>query len=144
MDGKTLREFREIVYGALFGIGAAMIDVIMHAGMHGEGFLEELLHPAPEMAFYRALYIAFGLILGWTLWRRNKRERGFRLLLRQFCDVIDLFDGHATVIYTNAQVLLMQGTCKAPENATKSLAVLYEHMQQVRVLTNKLSELARV
>ena len=142
MKGISLREFREIACGALFGTGAAMIDIIMHARMHGEGIFAEFLDPAPGMMFYRALYVAFGVILGWALWRRNTKEREFRLRLKQFCDVIDLFDGHATVIYANAQILLLDGPHKAPENAAASLRTLYEHMQRVRILTNTLSELA--
>lgn len=142
MEGTVLREFREILYGALFGLGAAAIDIVMHARMHGQGLIQEIMHPEPGMTFYRALYFAFGVILGWALWRSNKKERRFRLLLKQFCDIIDLFDGHATVIYANAQLLLMQETCKLPENATESIEMLYGHVQQIRVLTNKLSELA--
>jgi hypothetical protein len=142
MEGRVLRKFREILYGALFGLGAVTIDIVMHAKMHGQGLIEEIMHPEPWMAFYRGLYFAFGVILGWALWRSNKKERRFRVLLKQFCDIIDLSDGHATVIYASAQVLLMQETCTPPENAAASIGVLYEHVQQVRVLTNKLSELA--
>lgn len=144
MKATALREFREILYGVLFGLGAATIDIVMHARMHGEAIVEETLRPGPEMAFYRVLYVVFGVLLGWALWRRNSKERGFRLLLKQFCDVIDLFDGHASVIYANAQAVLMQETSKPSEQAAARLGILYEHMQQVRVLTHKLSELAHV
>lgn len=138
----TMRECREIVYGGLFGFGAAAIDIVMHARMHGQELFEETLHPGPGMVFYRALYIAFGFILGWMLWRKNKQERRFRSLMAQLCDTVDLFDGHATVIYANAQWLLMQETSRLPENATASVGKLYEHMQKIRGLTNRLSELA--
>lgn len=144
MKATTFGKFREILYGALFGLGAAMIDIVMHARMHGEGIVEETLRPGSEMALYRVLYFVFGVLLGWALWRRNSRERGFRLLLKEFCDIIDLFDGHAAVIYADAQMLLMQETSKPPEGAAARLGVLHRHMQQVRVLTQKLSELAHV
>ncbi len=94
------------------------------------------------MAFYRVLYVAFGFLLGWVLWRRNKKERRFRLLLKRLCDTVDLFDGHATVVYAIAQSLLMQETSKPPENAKASIGKLYENMQRIRALTNSLSELA--
>ncbi len=142
MEGTTLRKFREIVYGGLFGLGAAAIDIVMHARMHGQELVDEILHPGPGMAFYRVLYVAFGFILGWALWRRNRTERRFRQLLKRLCDTIDLFEGHATVVYANAQSLLMQETSKPPENATASAGNLYEHMQKIRTLTNSLSELA--
>lgn len=142
MEGKTLREFREIAFGGLFGLGATAIDIVMHARMHGQELVDQILHPGPGMAFYRALNVAFGLILGWVLWRRNKKERRFRLLLKQLCDTVDLFDGHATVVYANAQWLLMQEPSKLPEDATASVGKLQEHMQKIRVLTTRLSELA--
>lgn len=142
MEGMTLREFREIVYGGLFGLGAAAIDIVMHARMYGQELGDEILHPGPGMAFYRGLFVAFGFILGWALWRRNRTERRFRQLLKRLCDTIDLFEGHATVVYANAQSLLMQETSKPPENATASIGKLYEHMQKIRALTNSLSELA--
>jgi len=142
MEGTTLREFREIVYGSLFGLGAAAIDVVMHSRMHGQQFVEEILHPGPAMAFYRALYVAFGIILGWALWRRNKKERRFRLLLKPLCDTVDLFDGHATVIHADAQWLLMREASNAPENATARVGQLYIHIQQIRALTADLSALA--
>ena len=142
MEGTTLREFREIVYGGLFGLGAAATDIVMHARMYGHELVDEILHPGPGMAFYRVLYVAFGFVLGWVLWRRNKKDRRFRLLLKQLCDTVDLFDGHATVIYADAQWLLMQETSKSPENATARVGKLYEHMQQIRALTNSLSKLA--
>ena len=142
MEGTTLREFREIVYGGLFGLGAAAIDIVMHARMYGQELVDEILHPGPGMAFYRVLYVAFGFLLGWVLWRRNRKERKFRLLLKRLCDTVDLFDGHATVVYAHAQSLLMQETSKPPENAKASIGKLYENMQRIRALTNSLSELA--
>ena len=137
-----MSKYREILYGGLFGLGAAMIDVVMHATMQGRGLAVEVLHPSPWMAFYRLLYIAFGLVVGWLQWRSNYKERKFRLLLKEFCDVIDLFDVHAAVVYANAQALHTQEAAKIPEDATASLAKLYHHMQQIRVLNSKLLELA--
>jgi len=143
MEGATLREFREIVYGGLFGLGTVAIDIVMHARMYGQELVDEILHPGPGMTFYRVLYIAFGFLLGWVLWRRNRKERKVRLLLKRLCDTVDLFDGHATVVYANAQCLLMQETSRPPENAAMaSIGKLYEHMQRIRALTNSLSELA--
>jgi len=32
------------------------------------------------MLFYRVVFLLFGLVLGWLLWQKNKRERDFRRL----------------------------------------------------------------
>lgn len=137
-----LNRFREILYGGLFGLVAAAIDIAMHTRMAGHGLVEELLQPHPGMMFYRILYLVFGTVLGWMLWQRNDKERAFRDQLGQFRDLIDLFDGHATVIYTDAQMLLMGCTGAPPEDAVMRVRDLNDHMHKIRALTNKLSELA--
>lgn len=136
-----LHRYREILYGGFFGLGAAMIDIAMHARMTGRGFIEEFLQPEPGMTFYRMLYLVFGTGVGWLLWRTNHKERAFRLLLRQFRHLLDLFDGHATVVYANAQMVLMKGTPAPPDDAVHGIRELHDHMQKIRDLTNKLSEL---
>jgi hypothetical protein len=49
--------------------------------MEDQGFWFELIRPQPVMVAYRIFFIAFGLALGWLLWRKNKVERDFRSLL---------------------------------------------------------------
>ncbi len=137
-----LNRFREILYGGLIGLVAAAVDIAMHAKMAGHGLVEEFLQPQSGMTFYRILYLVFGTGLGWMLWQRNGRERAFRDRLEQFCDLIDLFDGHATVIYTNAQMLLMRSAEPPAEDAVKCVTELHEHVHKIRVMTNELSELA--
>ena len=139
-----LRQFREILYGGWFGFGAAVIDSVMHASMHGRGLMEEIVRPAPSMAFYRLLYLVFGTALGWALWRRNEKERNLRLVQREFCDIVDLFDGHATVVYANAQMLLATDTKEPAKRSAGSIEVLSEHLHKIRALTSKLSELIDV
>lgn len=73
-----LQRYKEIFYGLLFGLGASVIDVSMHASMEQQGSWTELFRPQPAMAAYRGSFIAFGLVLGWLLWRKNKVERDSR------------------------------------------------------------------
>jgi len=139
---QVLNRFREILYGGLIGFVAAAIDIAMHARMADHGLVEELLQPQSGMTFYRMLYLVFGTGLGWMLWHRNGKERAFRDQLGQFRNLIDLFDGHATVIYTNAQMMLIRSANPPPEDAVKRVKELYDHMHKIRVMTNELSELA--
>src|SRR5438445_10140039 len=75
-----LQRYKEIFYGLLFGLGASLIDVSKHASMEQQGFWTALLRPQLAMAAYRGSFIAFGLVLGWLLWRKTKVERAFRSL----------------------------------------------------------------
>ena len=92
-----LQRYKEVFYGLLFGLGASVIDVFMHASMEQQGFWMELIHPQPIMVAYRVFFIAFGLALGWLLWRKNKVERAFRSVMQTgvttsveyFCEPID-------------------------------------------------------
>ena len=83
-----LQRYKEIFYGLLFGLGASVIDASMHASMEQQGFWTELFRPQAAMAAYRGSFIAFGLVLGWLLWRKNKVERDFRNLLETEFGVI--------------------------------------------------------
>lgn len=74
-----LQKYKEIFYGIVFGLGAAIIDTVMDGRMEGHSFWDELVQHRP-MLFYRAVFLLFGLVLGWLLWQKNKRERDFRRL----------------------------------------------------------------
>ena len=76
-----LQRYKGIFYGLLFGLGASVIDVFMHASMEQQGFWTEFFRPQLAMVAYRASFIALGLALGWLLWRKNRVERDFRSLL---------------------------------------------------------------
>jgi hypothetical protein len=39
-----LQRYKEVFYGLLFGLGASVIDVFMHASMEQQGFWMELIH----------------------------------------------------------------------------------------------------
>ncbi len=73
-----LRKFKEIWFGVLFGVGAVVIDAAMHAQMSRHSFLDELAAPSVEMIFYRVIFLAFGCVLGWLLWRNSRQEREVR------------------------------------------------------------------
>ena len=58
-----LTTYKEIVYGAVFGFIALLLDTIMDAKSEGLGFLAEVaLHPG--MMLYRFLFIFFGVLIG--------------------------------------------------------------------------------
>lgn len=93
-------KYKEVIFGALFGIGASLIDVAMHATMRSGDFLTELIHPTPVMAVYRILFLAFGVGLGVVLWLRNRSERDFRQMSASFDALRKNIAGPAMLVYT--------------------------------------------
>jgi len=100
-----LQRYKEVFYGLLFGLGASVIDVFMHASMEQQGFWMELIHPQPIMVAYRVFFIAFGLALGWLLWRKNKVERDFRSLAETVEQFRRGISGPAVLIHTKTPAI---------------------------------------
>ena len=71
------QKYKEILFGLAFGIGAVVIDISMDAMADGNSFIDEMAEH-PGRLLYRAVFIVFGLVLGWLLWQNNRREREVR------------------------------------------------------------------
>lgn len=128
------QRYKEVFYGLLFGIGASAIDVSMHASMDQEGFLTELLRPNPAMVAYRVSFIAFGLALGWLLWRKNKVERDFRRLAETLERLQRGVRQSAVLIHANMQLLLTRNDLHLPPDAEKMVRDSYERMREIRAM----------
>src|SRR5690242_18028278 len=100
-----LTTYREIVYGAVFGFIALLLDTAMDAKSEGQGFLAEVgAHPA--MMLYRLLFLFFGIFIGWLLWRDNQRERNVRKLMEDLRHFHQEYEAQAVVLHTSLQTLL--------------------------------------
>lgn len=126
-----LQRYKEIFYGLLFGLGASVIDVSMHASIEDQGFWTELLRPHLAMVAYRASFIAFGLALGWLLWRKNKVERDFRSVLASFEQFRRGISTPALLIHTKLQVLLTRGDLHLPPEAEEMVRYAYERSREI-------------
>src|SRR5437764_7722340 len=127
-----LSTYREIVYGAVFGLIALLLDTIMDAKSEGLGFLAEVaLHPG--MMLYRFLFIFFGGRIGWLLWRNNQRERDMRKLMEELTHFHQEYEASAVVLHTSLEVLL-----------TKDLHLPAEVESQIRGVYEKSRELQSV
>ena len=133
-----LRKYREIVVGVLFGLGARIIDTVMHAQMTDRGFWDEALHPRPEMLFYRGLFLTFGVTASLLLWQKNRRERDFRCL----ADLIKRFQrdlvSPVVLIHATLQVLLTQEDFHLSPEAESVVRLIYEKSQQIQSLAKEL------
>lgn len=126
-----LQRYKEIFYGLILGLGASVIDLVMHAQMEGRSLWTELIHPQPMMVLYRLLFFAFGISLGWSLWQKNKRERDFRKL----AGILERFQREivspAFLIHGKLQVLMMREDFQLPPQAVEIIRFIYEQSQTI-------------
>jgi hypothetical protein len=127
--------YKEILYGILFGLGAAIIDSVMDAREAGLGLWDELVQH-PGMLLYRTLFVLLGLVLGWLLWQRNKRERDFRALAEMLKHFRQECGGAAVVMHTKLQVLLTREDLHLSSEAEGLIRSLYQGSQQLLTLIN--------
>lgn len=124
--------YREILYGFLFGVGACVIDIIMHARMANRSALEELIRPSPEMLFYRMLFLTFGFVGGFVLWQMNKREREARRLSELLQQLRHEIAAPVTLIYANTQLLLTRREAPMPPDVESILQSIYEQSKKLQ------------
>lgn len=109
-----LTTYKEIVYGAVFGFIALLLDTAMDAKAEAQGFFSEITtHPA--MMLYRLLFIAFGMFIGWLLWRNNQREREVRSMMDTLRHFHQEYEARAVVLHTSLQTLLTKDLHLPPE-----------------------------
>lgn len=129
------RRFKEIWYGAFFGIGTILIDANMHSRMSDRSFVDELTELRGEMVFYRLLFLSFGLALGWLLWRNNRREREFRELQDRFARFQHQLSPLLTVTYSRLQMALThpESTVLSSE-ISKHLQTAHEDIRRLKTM----------
>jgi hypothetical protein len=131
------QKYKEMVYGLLFGVGAAVIDTVMHAQMTDRSFWAESVRPQPAMLFYRISFLVFGLALGWLLWQKNKRERDFR----QLTETLERFHRElcapALLMHTRLQVLLTKQDFHLSREAEDAVHFTYERSQEIQALAKE-------
>ena len=107
-----LRHYKEIFYGLIFGLGAAFIDIFVDASTQHTAFWDFGL----GMLLYRGLFVLFGFILGWLLWRNNQSERESRSLITAMEKLQSDIGPVTVIIHAQTQLLLTRsGTPLPPE-----------------------------
>jgi len=113
-----LTTYKEIAYGAVFGFMALLLDTAMDAKADGQSFFAEI-GARPAMMLYRLLFIGFGMLIGWLLWRNNQREREMRSIMETLRQFHQEYEARAVVLHTNLQTLVTKDLHLPPE--TESL-----------------------
>jgi hypothetical protein len=135
-----IKRYREIFYGFLFGIGAACIDMFTDAKLQNKPFWDVSL----GMTLYRMLFVLFGYILGWLLWRKNQREREFRSLLASMEKLCHEIGPPAVVIHAQTQSLLAKPGLHLPPDAETMVRVIYDESQKLQSVVREHSGQLRI
>lgn len=107
-----LRRYKEIFYGLIFGLGAACIDTLVDASTQHIAFWDFGL----GMLLYRAVFVLFGVLLGWLLWRNNQSERESRSLIETVQKLQANIGPPTVIIHAQTQLLLTKsGAALSPE-----------------------------
>src|SRR5437868_10980900 len=131
-----LQKYKESAYGVAFGIGAGIMDTAMDAHMEGQNFWTELIGN-PTMLLYRALFLAFGLILGWLLWQRNKRERDVRQLTETLKRFHEEYGRNAVLLHAKLQLILTQEDLHLSQEAEELIQFAYQRSKELQALAKE-------
>lgn len=125
-----LRHYKEIFYGLIFGLGAAFIDTFVDARMEHKAFWDFGL----GMVLYRGLFILFGFILGWLLWRNNQSEREFRSVIAAIQKLQHDFGAPTVIIHAQTQLLLAKSGNPLPPEIEAIVRSIHEQSLKLQAL----------
>jgi hypothetical protein len=132
-----LNRYKEIFYGLLLGLGAWVIDALMHAREEGGSFWAELVHVHGGTLLYRSFFVAFGLALGWSLWTKSRREREFRRLAEIYERFHHEVADPAFLIHAKCEELLWLNDAELPAKARESVRFVYDKVRTIESLAKE-------
>lgn len=124
--------YKELWYGLGFGAGAVAIDIFMHARMLDRTVAEEVFAFETNMLLYRIAFLGFGGVLGWMLWRHNRREREFRRVQDQLEQLARQVSATVTMTYANLQVVLTRSDMNCSPETITFLHSMRDELQALR------------
>jgi hypothetical protein len=125
------QSYKEIFFGFAFGIGAVILDTGMDAIANGNSLLDEVTEH-PGMLLYRVVFIVLGLVLGWLLWKRNRRERAYRQLAETLRKLQHECEKQALLLRSTLQNLLIRDDVHLSEAASQLLQKAYQETQELQ------------
>jgi hypothetical protein len=124
-----LHRYKEIFFGLAFGIGAVLIDTKMDAIADGNSMMDEVIEH-PGMLLYRAIFIVFGLLLGWLLWQSHRREREVRQTAETLGRIRQECGAQGLLLGSTLQRLLTRDDLHLSEEASRLLQDAYAKSQE--------------
>jgi H+/Cl- antiporter ClcA len=130
-----LSSYKEIIYGVALGVGAAALDTMLDAKAESQSLGGEITtHPA--MLLYRALFVLFGFLIGWLVWRNRKREHELHGLMEETRRFHHEYEARAIVLHTNLQLLLTKAVNLSPDGEAL-LRSTYEKSRELQALAKQ-------
>lgn len=125
------QQYKEIVYGVIFGIGAACLDTLMDSRISGNSFSAEFsLHPT--MLLYRGVFVLLGIVIGWLVWKNNVGARKFRQLAEAANRFHQDCAKYTLLIQTKLQVLLTRDDLQLHPEARQLVETSYKGCQELQ------------
>jgi uncharacterized protein HemX len=84
------------------------------------------------MLMYRAVFILLGLGLGWLLWKRNRREREHRHLIKMLRTLQQECEKHALLLRSTLQNLLIRDDLHLSDSASQLLQQAYKKTEELQ------------
>jgi predicted histidine transporter YuiF (NhaC family) len=129
------QKYKEILFGLAFGIGAVFIDTGMDALVDGNSLTDQVAEH-PGMMFYRAVFIVFGLVLGWLLWKRNRRAREYRQMAEMLHKIQQECGTQALLLRSTLQNLLIRDDVHLSDAASQLVRESYERSQELQKIAD--------
>jgi hypothetical protein len=130
------QKYKEIIFGLAFGIGAVILDTGMDAMAEGNSLPDEVAEH-PGMLWYRAVFIVFGLALGWVLWQRNRRERAYRQMAETLRKMQDELAKQSLLLRATLQNLLIRDDLHLSDEASRLMQEAYQQTQELQKIAEQ-------
>src|SRR5580704_2995429 len=130
------QKYKEIIFGLAFGIGAVILDTAMDAIAAGNSLAAGGAEP-PGMMVYRAVFIVFGLALGWVLWQRNRRERAYRQRAETLRKMQEELAKQTLLLRATLQNLLIRDDLHLSGAASQLMQEAYQEAQELQKIAEQ-------
>jgi H+/Cl- antiporter ClcA len=130
------QKYKEILFGLAFGIGAVVLDTGMDAMADANSLPDEVAEH-PGMLWYRAVFIVFGLALGWVLWQRNRRERAYRQVAEALHKMQQELAKQTLLLRATLQNLLIRDDLHLSDSASQLLREAYQEAQELQKIAEQ-------
>ena len=127
------QKYREIFYGGVIGLGAAGLDTFTDGVSQGNSFADEIAEH-PSMMLYRAIFLLFGLAIGWLVWRNRRRERDFQRVFANAERLQQACSKQSLLINTKIQVSLTRDDFHLTPEAQELLRGIYDSSKEIQTL----------
>ncbi|MDQ3320889.1 MAG: hypothetical protein M3525_00310 [Acidobacteriota bacterium] len=145
---KFLKRYKEIWFGIALGLGAWLIDAVMHtqigAGVDAGSLWTEIFAPHPTALIFRLFYLVIAIAFGVFLWRANWRERQLRALEQSVISFQRQIDAPALRILGAARQIQTRNSVRLDETAERLVAEIGADAVLIDELAKKYLEFSRL